>query len=77
MSADGWTMCPKCNTPNPDSIQDPESEYYGLLRIDFEHDFNRCGFSLRFYCCNDKCDFSHEFTENDFFPLGQNKQGAP
>jgi RNase P subunit RPR2 len=64
MSSTGWTMCPDCNTPNPDSIHDPESEWYGQLSINLEWHCDKCDWELRFHCAN--CGWNHKFTQKDF-----------
>ncbi len=66
MSATGWMLCPKCKEPNPDSIGDPDSEHFGLLRIDFDWHCDKPKFELRFWCANDNCNFQHTFTEANF-----------
>ena len=61
MSATGWTRCPNCQGINPDA--DPDSDYYGTVRMDHEWSFKKYSFSFRFWCVD--CGWRMELTEKN------------
>jgi hypothetical protein len=61
MSADRWTVCPKCNARNPDS--DPDGDYAGTMRMDFDVDYCSPTFTLSMHCY--MCNYSHSWTQKD------------
>jgi hypothetical protein len=61
MSADYWTICPKCNTRNPDA--GPDSEYQGTMSMECNVHYAKPEFRIIVYCYN--CDYEHTFTQND------------
>lgn len=61
MSADAWTICPKCDARNPD--EEPDSEYYGTVRVDYTMHWDKFEFAISFWCT--ECDWTHTLTEKD------------
>ena len=65
MSADRWVLCPACRRPNPHSADEPDSEYYGAMRVDWEiynDDDGVLRLSIRLHCT--ECGASGEVKED-------------